>query len=77
MKNITVSVEDELYRRARIKAAEQETSISALVKQFLRSLVEGEANFDQLAREERELRQRIKNFSAADRLPRDRLHDRH
>jgi len=35
MKNITVSVDDETYRRARIKAAERETSLSALVKQFL------------------------------------------
>jgi hypothetical protein len=35
MKNITVSVDDETYRRARVKAAEQDTSLSALVRQFL------------------------------------------
>ncbi len=29
MKNITISMDDELYRLARIKAAEQSTSISA------------------------------------------------
>ena len=35
VKNITVSVDDETYRRARTKAAEQDTSLSALVRRFL------------------------------------------
>jgi hypothetical protein len=35
MKNITVSVDDEVYWQARIKAAEQSTSIPALFKAFL------------------------------------------
>ncbi|MGH8565012.1 MAG: hypothetical protein ACREXW_13370 [Gammaproteobacteria bacterium] len=34
MKNITVSVDDETYRRSRIKAAEAGTSVSALVRSF-------------------------------------------
>ena len=38
MRNITVSVDDETYRRARIVAAEQDTSISALVRDFLNGL---------------------------------------
>lgn len=76
VKNITVSVDDDLYRRARVKAAEQETSISALVKAFLRTVVEGENDFDRLAHEERELRQRVESFRAADRVGRDRLHER-
>jgi plasmid stability protein len=76
MKNITVSVDDDVYRRARIKAAEQETSVSALVRQFLLMLAEGESEFDRLAREERDLRERIAKFQAANRLPRDRLYDR-
>jgi hypothetical protein len=32
MKNIAVSVDDETYRRARVKAAEMDTSVSALVR---------------------------------------------
>ncbi len=35
MKNLTITLDDETYRRARIRAAEQETSISAMVKRFL------------------------------------------
>ena len=38
MRNITVSVVDETHRRARIRAAELDTSVSALVRTYLRSL---------------------------------------
>lgn len=38
MKNITVKIDDETYRRARVLAAERETSVSALVREFLESL---------------------------------------
>jgi hypothetical protein len=76
MKNITVSVDEEMYRRVRIKAAEQDTSVSALVKRFLTELASGESDADRLKREERELRARIRVFSAEERLSRDRLHER-
>jgi plasmid stability protein len=39
MKNITVSVDEETHRLARIRAAELDTSVSSLVRQFLRSLI--------------------------------------
>ena len=39
MRNITVSVDDDTYRRSRIRAAEMDTSVSALVRTFLRRLV--------------------------------------
>ena len=39
MKNITVSVDDETYRRARITAAEQGRSVSAMVRDYLANLV--------------------------------------
>jgi hypothetical protein len=75
MKNITVSVDDETYRRARLRA-EQETSVSALVRTFLTDLAQGESESDRLKREEARLRDRIKAFRAADRLSRDVLHER-
>lgn len=34
MKNITVSVPEAIYRQARVKAAEMDTSVSADVKRF-------------------------------------------
>jgi hypothetical protein len=38
MKNITLSVDDETWRQARIKAAERGTTVSALVRDYLNSL---------------------------------------
>ena len=77
MKNITVSVDDETYRKARIKAAERDTSVSALVKRYLVELAAEESDVERLKREERALRERISNFSAADRLSREDVHGRH
>jgi plasmid stability protein len=76
MKNITVSVDEETYRRARVKAAERETSVSALVREFLTNLASKESEFERLKRLEHETRARIVNFDAADRLLRDEVHDR-
>jgi len=76
MKNITVTVDDETYRRARIKAAEQDTSVSALVKRYLAELASGESEFDRLAREEREIRARIHGFDGGARLSREDIHER-
>jgi hypothetical protein len=76
MKNITVTVDDETYRRARMKAAEQDTSVSALVKRFLAELASAESDTERLKREERALRERITDFTAGDRLSREDLHER-
>ena len=50
MKNITVSLDDEVYRRARIKAAELDTSVSALVKKYLLELAGQETDFERRKR---------------------------
>ena len=76
MKNITVTVDDETYRKARVKAAERDTSVSALVKHFLAELAGSESDAERLKREERALRERIGSFRAADRLPREDVHGR-
>jgi predicted CopG family antitoxin len=62
VKNITVSIDNDTYRRARMKAAEQGTSVSALVKRFLIELGSAESDVERLKREERELRARITAF---------------
>ena len=76
VKNITVSVDDEIYRRARMKAAEQDTSVSALVRRFLVNLAAGETETERLKRQERELRERITKFRGGDRMGRDAVHRR-
>ncbi len=77
MKNITVTVDDESYRVARIRAAEAGSSVSAMVAGYLRSLGGAESDFERRLRIERETLSAIHSFSAADRLPRDQVHARH
>jgi hypothetical protein len=77
MKNITVSVDDETYRNARMKAAELDTSVSALVRRYLVELGAGETEFLRLKRQEREMRARVPaGFRVADNLTRDQVHER-
>jgi len=76
VRNITVSVDDETYRRARVAAAGSDTSISALVKAFLRDIAAGEGECERLKRQEREIRERITAFRASPRLSRDEIHER-
>ena len=92
MKNITVSVDEETHRLARIRAAEMETSVPALVRDYLRDLVEGrhsgrtgDARRVETAHERRRrrLNEIFEDFDArgvglrmSDNLPREALYDR-
>jgi hypothetical protein len=76
MKNVTVSVPDDVYRVARIRAAEGGSSVSALVAGYLRSLGEREAEFSRLEEQQSQVLDEVDRFSARDRLGRDELHSR-
>lgn len=92
MKKIAVSVDDETHRLARIRAAELDTSVSSLVRSYLRSLVRDReveaASGARLTETEHERRRRLLNelfedirttrggFKAADNLSREALHER-
>lgn len=76
MKNITVSLPEEVYRRARIKAAERDSSVSALVREFLLRLGEDESDFERRKRLQDEVLASIRRFRAGDRLKRHEVHGR-
>ena len=76
MTNITVSVPEDVYRAARIRAAERGSSVSGLVAEYLRSLSERDGEFARLEAQQRSVQKQIKRFSAGDRLDRDELHRR-
>ncbi|MFO1522573.1 MAG: hypothetical protein U1F77_07230 [Kiritimatiellia bacterium] len=80
MKNITIALDDETYRKARIAAAQRDASVSALVKKYLVSLVEeGPAPRDLKQEQESlldSLWQRHPGFTCTENLPREALHDR-
>lgn len=76
MKNITVSVDDETHRRARVRAAEQGTSVSALVRRFLKALADETTEFDRLKDLQDRTLASIRSFRAGDRLTREDVHRR-
>ena len=76
MKNITVSVADDVYRAARVRAAQQGTSVSALVADFLDALADRDAAFARLETQQHRIQNEIERFSARDRIDRDELHRR-
>ena len=84
MRNITLSIDEETYRLARIKAAEAGTSVSALVRDYLADLVvEGrvtETRFERLARLQEQIHADIDTRGGGlrmiDNLPREALYDR-
>ena len=76
MRNITVAVPDETYRKAKVRAAEMDTSVSALVRDFLQGVAGEESDFERRRRLQQEVLGSIRSFRAADRLNRDEVHDR-
>ncbi len=76
MKNLTVSVPDDIYRLARVRAAESDSSVSALVADYLRSLGDRDAEFARLEAQQKRIQAKIKGFSARHNIDRDALHER-
>ena len=76
MKNITVSVGNDVHRRARIRAAELGISLSAAVRDYLTAFAGTETDFERRKRLQDETLASIEAFRAGDRLTRDEVHDR-
>jgi len=76
VKNITVSIPDDVHRRARIAAAERDTSLSAMVRTFLMTLGQEESESERLKRLQKEVLSTVRRFRAGNRLTRDQVHER-
>ena len=81
MKNITVSLDEELYRKSRIAAAAADTSVTALVREFLTLFTGSEdskADPDAAAvlKIIQKIRKRHPGFDPKDQFQRDELHTR-
>lgn len=76
MKNITLSIPDEVFRKARLVAARQDTSVSALVAEILHEVASGRPRHASRVAAIAEAFDAIPVFRASDRLTRDQLHDR-
>lgn len=83
MKDITVTVNDDTYRRAELRATEAGKSVPALVRSIVEALADGVAEQSEIDRLERlqtetiaSLRARGGGIVASENLPRDRTHER-
>ena len=74
MPNITVTVSEETYRRARVRAAELDTSVSAVVAKSLEAFASAGTGAEARARRFEELREKTPAFSAGTRLSRSDLY---
>jgi hypothetical protein len=80
VKNITIALDDETYRKARIAAAHRDASVSALVKKYLLTLTANTPTVRDLKQEQETLLdsiwQRHPGFTSSENLSRDALHER-
>lgn len=80
MRNITVAIDEETYRRARVIAAQRDASVSGLVRKYLCSLSEETSLPLDLKKEQEDLLDRITRrhpgFKVADNLSRAELYQR-
>ena len=72
VKNVTLSAEDDLLERARLKAAQQRTTLNSLFRGWL----ERYAGHDLTAAEYRQLMKRLRHASANRAFTRDELNER-
>jgi hypothetical protein len=76
MKHITVSVPDDVLRRAKVRAAEQGRSVTALIADFLRGLADQDTEFARLEALQRKVQSEIAAFRGGDHYDRASVHDR-
>lgn len=76
MRNVTLSLPDDVYRRARVRAAQEDTSLSGLVQRLIIDYTEKESDSERRKRLQSEVLATIGEFRAADRLKRDEVHRR-
>ena len=67
---------DHVYRWARMRAAVRDTSVSALVREYLARLGDEESDFERRRRLQDEVLESVRRFRAGGRLKRDEAHDR-
>ncbi len=76
MKNVTVSIPEEIYRRARVKAAADNTSVSKVVSQFLENYGAEEERIAAARAQMETLFRKVKRFGVGKKIPRDEIHAR-
>ncbi|HTX70547.1 MAG TPA: hypothetical protein VMH50_15575 [Thermoleophilia bacterium] len=76
MANVTLALDDQLLRRARVKAVHEHTSVNAVIRDFLAAWVRDEADRAALVERARAAMERAEYRSGGVSWTRDELHQR-
>ena len=74
--NLTITVEDELLKRARMRALEENTSVNAVLRKYLESYVDATRRRRRAADSLLDLSRTVRAGRGDARWTRDELHDR-
>ena len=76
MANLTITVDDQLLRRARVRAAQLGTSVNAVLRDYMESWAGGSEEKTAAVRSLLEQASRARSGSGGRRWTRDELHER-
>ena len=76
MANLTITLDDDLLKRARIRALEQGTSVNAVIREYLEAYAGAKAIREKAVNHLLELSRRADSRRGGRRWTRDELHER-
>jgi hypothetical protein len=76
MANLTITLDDEILHRARLRALEQETSVNSLLREYLEAYAAAGTVWDQATDAILRLSERAQSGRGGRRWTRDELHER-
>ena len=76
MANLTITLDDEILRRARLRAMEQDISVNALLREYLEAYAAVGTTWNQAAEEILQLSARTRSGRGSASWTRDELHER-
>jgi hypothetical protein len=76
MANLTITIDEEVLRKARMRALAQGTSVNAILAEYLEAYADLQARQEEATRSLLRLSRKAKSGSARRRWTRDELHER-
>jgi plasmid stability protein len=76
MANLTITIDDEVLRRARMRAVEQDTSVNGVVREYLEAYAAAGQTWEQVAAVILRLSEQARSGRGEARWTRDELHER-
>ena len=76
MANLTITIDDEILRRARVRALEQDTSVNSLLRDYLEAFASTDAAWQRATDEILRISTQAKSGRGGRRWTRGELHER-